>query len=324
MNRTDSNQKKPALSIIMPVYNDEKYLEQTLGSALRQTLQNIELICIDDGSTDGSLNILSAFQEKDNRVHVIAQKNQGAGPARNAGLAAAEGEYIAFLDSDDFYPDDDCMKKLYDFATAHQANIAGGSLLYYEDGKISEAAIGATDFTFREIKEIRYRDFQQPYYYQRFIYSREMLEDASIEFPAYSRFQDVVFFVKAMSEAGSFWAMDTPVYIYRKSNKFASLSDRQINDMLRGYIDVMNISKEKDYRDLFAFLSQRICGNTPVSKMVLASIQSGNQEAERSYSEITRISETMQEKLPANNKTQTERIPMRGLRKLLRSLFPRP
>ena len=93
----------PRVSVIIPVYNVEKYLRECLDSIINQTLREIEIICVDDGSTDDSLKILQEYAAKDNRITVITQENQYAGVARNAGLAVARGEYLSFLDSDDFF-----------------------------------------------------------------------------------------------------------------------------------------------------------------------------------------------------------------------------
>lgn len=91
------------VSVIIPVYNAEKYLKQCLNSICRQTLQEIEIICVDDGSTDNSLNILQEYANADTRIQVLTQKNQGAGAARNYGLRTARGLYLSFLDADDFF-----------------------------------------------------------------------------------------------------------------------------------------------------------------------------------------------------------------------------
>ena len=88
----------PDISIIMPIYNGENHLEESINSALSQSIKNIELICIDDGSTDKSLQILNRIQAMDYRLKVITQANLGAGPARNAGIRQAKGSYVAFLD----------------------------------------------------------------------------------------------------------------------------------------------------------------------------------------------------------------------------------
>ncbi|EET60574.1 hypothetical protein BRYFOR_07392 [Marvinbryantia formatexigens DSM 14469] len=90
------------VSVIIPVYNVEKYLEKCLDSVERQTLPEIEIICVNDGSTDGSLQILQSYAEKDDRIIIINKENGGLSSARNAGLAVAEGEYVYFLDSDDW------------------------------------------------------------------------------------------------------------------------------------------------------------------------------------------------------------------------------
>ncbi len=94
---------EPKVSVIIPVYNVEEYLRECLDSVINQTLKEIEIICVDDGSTDSSLEILKEYAKKDNRFTVMKQENLHAGVARNAGLAVAKGEYLSFLDSDDFF-----------------------------------------------------------------------------------------------------------------------------------------------------------------------------------------------------------------------------
>lgn len=93
----------PAVSVIIPVYNAAEFLKDGLNSLLKQTLREIEIICVDDGSTDGSLVILKEFEKTDARIRVIHQENQGAGAARNNGMDVARGKYLAFLDADDFF-----------------------------------------------------------------------------------------------------------------------------------------------------------------------------------------------------------------------------
>ena len=92
----------PTVSVIVPVYNAADYLAECLDSLLEQTLKEIEIICIDDGSTDSSLEILRSYEQRDSRVAVLKQNNAGPGAARNNGIEAARGEYLYFLDADDF------------------------------------------------------------------------------------------------------------------------------------------------------------------------------------------------------------------------------
>lgn len=99
----NNNSTVPAVSVIIPVYNTSEFLRQCLDSVLGQTLSNIEVICVDDGSTDGSIEILKEYEQKDSRVKLIFQENAGGGAARNKGIAVARGKYLSFLDSDDFF-----------------------------------------------------------------------------------------------------------------------------------------------------------------------------------------------------------------------------
>lgn len=91
----------PEVSVIIPVYNAEQYLERCLDSVLHQSFRNIEIICVNDGSQDGSIKILKKHQKNDKRIRIITQKNAGVSAARNCGLKAANGEFISFVDSDD-------------------------------------------------------------------------------------------------------------------------------------------------------------------------------------------------------------------------------
>lgn len=92
---------KPLISVIIPVYNSKDFLEECLNSVTLQTYTNLEIICINDGSTDGSEEILKDFQQKDKRIIILEQQNLGASVARNNGIKTAKGEFISFVDSDD-------------------------------------------------------------------------------------------------------------------------------------------------------------------------------------------------------------------------------
>lgn len=110
------------VSVIIPVYNAELYLRQCLDSVVNQTLQDIEIICVDDGSSDNSISILKEYAARDSRLRIIREKNRGAGAARNQGLREAGGEYLSFLDSDDFF-ELDMLEKAVARAEEYQAQI---------------------------------------------------------------------------------------------------------------------------------------------------------------------------------------------------------
>ncbi len=111
-----------AVSVIIPVYNAEPYLRQCLDSVVNQTLRDIEIICIDDGSTDGSLPILREYERRDSRLRVLTQPNINAGAARNRGLDAASGRYLSFLDADDFF-EPEMLEHAYSHAVREQAQL---------------------------------------------------------------------------------------------------------------------------------------------------------------------------------------------------------
>ena len=115
-------ESSPKVSVIIPIYNAAEFLEECLDSVLQQSLKEIEVICVDDGSPDNSLDILKKYEQQDPRVKVISQPNQGAGAARNNGMANARGEYLSFLDSDDFF-DRDMLKEAYEAAHECKADV---------------------------------------------------------------------------------------------------------------------------------------------------------------------------------------------------------
>ena len=124
----------PKVSILVPVYNNEQYLEECLDSLLAQSLADIEIICINDGSTDGSPWILKQYARKDNRVHVIDQENGGFGKAMNAGLDAAKGDWIGFVESDD-YVLPDMYETLYDIACSNELDfVKSACSRFFGDG----------------------------------------------------------------------------------------------------------------------------------------------------------------------------------------------
>lgn len=116
------NKEDILISIIVPVYNVEKYLKKCIDSILNQTFQNFEIIFVDDGSTDNSLKILEEYKEKISKIVILHQKNQGAGSARNAGIEVAKGKYLQFLDSDDFF-ERTMLEELYDHAEKYNADL---------------------------------------------------------------------------------------------------------------------------------------------------------------------------------------------------------
>ena len=116
------------ISIIIPVYNTEKYIQKCIDSLYQQNL-NIEIIFIDDGSTDNSKEIINNYSKKDDRIKVLSQNNQGPAVARNLGLEVAQGNYIAFLDSDDWI-ENNSLEMLYNVAIEFDVDMIMGNTLF--------------------------------------------------------------------------------------------------------------------------------------------------------------------------------------------------
>lgn len=125
------------VSVIIPVYNAQKYLEQALESVISQTLRDIEIICVDDGSTDSSPQILERFAKRDSRIIIKRQQNRFAGAARNNGMESARGKYLVFWDADDIF-DKNALKKMYLACERHSADICvcAGKRMDNESGRV--------------------------------------------------------------------------------------------------------------------------------------------------------------------------------------------
>ena len=129
-------ERRPSVSVIIPVYNKDKYIENCMTTIMNQSLKELEIICIDDGSTDCSAAVIEKLAKSDSRISMIRQKNSGAGPARNAGINKASGEFIAFMDPDDYYPDSSVLEDLYQAAQKNKVDICGGSLVELKNGNL--------------------------------------------------------------------------------------------------------------------------------------------------------------------------------------------
>ncbi|SFE40933.1 glycosyltransferase [Succiniclasticum ruminis] len=237
---------RPKVSVIVPVYNEERFLQECMDSVLTQTLKEIEVYCVDDGSTDKSLDILKQYAKKDSRVIVEVQGNLGVSTARNKALLHCNGEFVCFMDGDDLYPDKNILEVLYKKAIEHNAKICGGSMEGF-DGRRKWTFSGyLKDFTIPEEGIIRFQDYQFDYGYQRFIFERKLLIENDILFPDYKRFQDPPFFLKAMLKAESFYGVKEVTYNIRSGHQLppGAWPAEKINDMLRGWLDNLSMSKE--------------------------------------------------------------------------------
>jgi len=218
-----------AVSVVMPVYNCRPYLAECLASVLSQTLADLEVLCIDDGSTDGSAEILAAYAAKDPRVRVFSQANAGAAAARNLGLTKAAGDYVAFMDGDDLYPSVDVLERLYREAESHHAKMCGGGMeMLLPDGEIRRRLSGDDVWMngFASAGDVSFAEYPYDYGFTRFLYHRSLFAVPDAAFPQTICYEDPIFFVKMAARAKSFRAVDFATYRYRVGYKPTSGTGR--------------------------------------------------------------------------------------------------
>ena len=228
------------ISVIIPIYNTEKYLEECLKSVINQSLKNIEIICINDGSTDNSKNIIEKFRKFDKRIISLKQKNKGSGISRNRGINISKGKYISFLDSDDMYYDDFSLEYLYNSAKMNKAIICGGGMIGIFNNN-NNKTLPITMFKGNGF--IKYLDFQYDFDYQSFIYNKNFLKINRIYFPNYLRYQDPPFFIKAMYKAKRFYTIKNITNIYR-INSTKEFNLKQIIDMFSGLKECIDLAEK--------------------------------------------------------------------------------
>lgn len=247
------------VSIIVPVYNVEKYLKKTLDNICGQSLEELEVLCIDDGSTDHSYDILREYKNKDGRVQIFRQENKGPAVARNFAIEQAQGEYVAFVDADDILISENALESLYEAAVNNHAYVCGGFRQYYNQ----EGIFYSKNQMFREQtdesgKFYDYSDWQFDYDYQNYIFSLEFLKKHQLFFPNYRRYEDPVFLVKSFMLAKKFFIVPIEYYGYRLPINNRLFSEKIVYDLLCGIIDLLHISRNQKMELLHRKLLERI------------------------------------------------------------------
>lgn len=216
------------VSVVVPVYNAAAYLEQCLDSLVSQTLREMEILCVDDGSTDETPSVLQRYARQDARIVVLTQPNRGMGAAYNAGMARARGAYIGFVESDDF-AEPDMFETLYAAATENGAAVVKSDCFLFGGGK--ERRSPTFELAGPESGFIRPLDFPDAFFSQRVwsgLYKRDFLEKNAIRYnetPGAS-FQDVSFNFLVMACAPRFYYLRRALLHYRTDNPLSSFHSR--------------------------------------------------------------------------------------------------
>lgn len=244
------------VSVIIPVYNCEKYLEQCIKSVLSQTLRELEAVCVDDGSTDSSWYVLGALAKEDARVKLFKQENRGAGAARNLGIKNAQGKYVAFLDADDYYLDNHALELMFQACENSDVPVCASR-------RICRIKQGEVDYieTFpkKEINKIlSYKKYQPDYFYTAYLFQKQLLTKNGILFPDYRRYQDPPFLVKACYTSDKIVVLDICLYCYRMAAGSTRFNTRKAADLLRGIMDNLTFARQHNLDILFRNTVERL------------------------------------------------------------------
>ena len=250
---------RPEVSVIIPVYNVEKYIRECLDSVLSQDVF-MEVICVNDGGSDSSLEILEEYAANDQRILVVSQLNGGAGSARNWGIELAQGEYLAFIDPDDFYPNAKVLSGLLGAAKANNEKLSCGSFeAFYPDGKVNKFIGGSQSFySVKKEGSFDLTDLGTDYGWIRFLYHRSIFDEGNIRFPEYRWYEDPVFFVEVMNYCETCYGITDVVYCYRENYKSVSWDKVRVRDLLKGVSRNMEYADSNNLRVLYSNLVSRL------------------------------------------------------------------
>lgn len=229
----------PEISVIIPVYNVEKYLSQCLDSVIKQTFKDIEIICVNDGSTDKCGEILQKYATKDNRIKIVVQENRGLSAARNSGLKLATASYISFIDSDDFVHSQ-FLEILYNAIKIDNCDVSGCNFAKIsndtEKPEINSLQcknyVPALDVLLDRKNFIHFNVWNK-------LYKRETIQN--IRFIEGIYYEDWVFNTCVFAQIKSFAWVNSPLYGYRVSNESimrSSYNLKKLNDYVTGINEV--------------------------------------------------------------------------------------
>jgi len=235
----------PKISIIIPVYNLEQYIAKCVESCINQTFEDIEIICVNDGSKDQSLFLLKKLAVSDHRIRVIDTPNQGVVRARETGIALATGEYITFIDGDD-YISLDAMETLYRIAVQNDADIVNGSIVkMMPDEKIRLISRGNQIQNQEEFIRTAFQN--DDFYSPARLFRRTLFEQRTLMCPPeITHNEDVIMVLSLAFNAKIIVSCPAEIYcyVYRESSVSNSFSEKQYQDVLAVRRMVLNFFRE--------------------------------------------------------------------------------
>lgn len=249
------------VSVVIPVYNVAPYLRQCLNSVVNQTLRDIEIICIDDGSTDETPAILKKYADQDERVQIITQKNGGPGAARNTGMAKAAGKYLIFLDSDDWF-ELNFLERMARRADETSADVVICKSVEFDtrtnrenasDWMLKEQYIPGEVFAPLEIAPYLFQ-FTYGWPWDK-LYRREYLVQSGLTYPHLRNSEDLVFVFPSLSLAHRI-CVERSVFVHHRVNRKASVSNSRHIDSEAVFQALELFQKRLEESNVYALYEQ--------------------------------------------------------------------
>ena len=248
----------PKISVILPAYNSQDYIEKSIESVFAQTFTDFELIIVDDGSTDGTSNIINSLS--DDRIKIISQSNQGPGAARNNALRVVSGEYVMFLDSDDWFCPD-ALETAYAEITKFDADLTFFQMINYDGEKYYENdwfELKTFDSSFEnrvfKPQETPGSIFDLSVGVCQKIYNRKFLEKIDAKFPEGIFFEDMPFFYYVYLKAERISIIKKHLYVRRKhTSSITNVVDEKFFDTVPAGQELMRIFIENGWYDAYKF-----------------------------------------------------------------------
>ena len=233
------------ISVVLPVYNVANYLRKCLDSLVNQTFKDFEVICVNDGSTDLSLGILEGYAVSDSRFKIINQENQGLSGARNTGIEHVQGDYVIFVDSDDWL-EENALELLYDHVKGFNSDITMFKFKFFDEDtkKISESqnskleiipdSLITSNFNYNNVLDILFKISHSPF---NKLYKTSFLRELDAKFLYGSYYEDLEFFYKVFLKAEKVSVLPKYLYFYRiRDESISNIGDE-------GSFDIFNVLK---------------------------------------------------------------------------------
>ena len=239
--------ENPLVSVIIPVYNAEKYIAKCINSLIEQTLQNFEVIVVNDGSTDSTPDILNKLAKEDSRIIVINQSNQKQGAARNRGLEIAKGKYITFVDADDWL-DLDYLERMYQAIIEDKADIAVSGLVREYTNSYKYYLKYEEKQVFRDISDvIKICKFPSKGYVCGKLFSADLIKGLRFKENVY--YEDTAFLIRAFGSTKTLVTVPEILYHYfsnKSSTVKSAQSKKKFHDRIRSALEVMEFAAQQN------------------------------------------------------------------------------